>query len=71
VILLIPLDNGIREKELFHIRAKYLGATTIQDFGKGDNELLVPISECTHDNLFEESCSSPGAHSTCPVQKSY
>jgi integrase/recombinase XerD len=46
-ILLVLLDNGIRENELCHIRAKDLDGTTIKVFGKGAKERIVPISDCT------------------------
>jgi site-specific recombinase XerD len=46
-ILLVLIDNGIRENELCHIRAKDLDGTTIKVFGKGAKERIVPISDCT------------------------
>jgi integrase/recombinase XerD len=50
-ILLMLLDNGLREEELCHIRAKDLKPNYIRVFGKGDKERLVPISECTYDAI--------------------
>jgi integrase/recombinase XerD len=46
-MMLILFDNGIRELELCHIRARDLTPTTIKVFGKGDKERLLPISEAT------------------------
>jgi integrase/recombinase XerD len=50
-MMLILLDNGIREEELCHIRARDLTPTTIKVFGKGDKERLVPISQCTYEAI--------------------
>jgi site-specific recombinase XerD len=52
-ILLILIDNGIREEELCHIRAKDLRPTTVRVFGKGDKERFVPITECTYDAILK------------------
>jgi len=50
-ILLMLLDNGLREEELCHIHAKDLKPYYIRVFGKGDKERLFPISECTYDAI--------------------
>jgi integrase/recombinase XerD len=50
-MMLIMFDNGIRELELCHIRAKDLSPTTIKVFGKGDKERLLPISEVTYEAI--------------------